>query len=146
MNCLEEMLLKWQDGSLSSDEQRELNALLARPEAREPLVAAGRDTAAAGINYRWNDKLTLRTGLQFDQTPISSSKYRHPGLADNDRWMASFGLGYQIDKHTSVDLAYSYLWIAPGDANFHEPCTGTYYEGSAEQGASAFTSALETLK
>ena len=85
-------------------------------------------TAAAGINYRWNDKLTLRTGLQFDQTPISSSKYRHPGLADNDRWMASFGLGYQIDKHTSVDLAYSYLWIAPGDANFHEPCTGTYYE------------------
>ncbi|PQA31788.1 outer membrane protein transport protein, partial [Amnimonas aquatica] len=53
---------------------------------------------------------------------------RHPGLADNDRWMASFGLGYQIDKHTSVDLAYSYLWIAPGDANFHEPCTGTYYE------------------
>ena len=62
--------------------------------------------------------LERQAGLQFDQTPVSSAKYRHPGLADNDRWMASFGLGYQFDKHTSIDLAYSYLWIAPGDANF----------------------------
>ena len=34
MSRLEEILLKWQDGSLSADEQRELNALLAQPEAR----------------------------------------------------------------------------------------------------------------
>ncbi|MFX8569846.1 outer membrane protein transport protein, partial [Acinetobacter baumannii] len=40
-------------------------------------------TAAAGINYRWNDKLTLRTGLQFDQTPVPGPAFRHPGLADN---------------------------------------------------------------
>ncbi|MFX5245190.1 outer membrane protein transport protein, partial [Acinetobacter baumannii] len=81
-------------------------------------------TAAAGINYRWNDKLTLRTGLQFDQTPVPGPAFRHPGLADNDRWMASLGLGYQIDKNTSVDLAYSYLHILPSDANYHERCTG----------------------
>ena len=85
-------------------------------------------TLAAGINYHWNDKLTLRTGLQFDQTPVSSEQYRHPGLADNDRWMASLGLGYQIDRDTSIDLAYSYLHILPSDANYHERCTGTYYE------------------
>jgi len=38
MSRLEEILLKWQDGSLSADEQRELNALLAGPEARRQLV------------------------------------------------------------------------------------------------------------
>ncbi|MEY2822129.1 MAG: hypothetical protein RL105_1701 [Verrucomicrobiota bacterium] len=38
MSRLEEILLKWQDGSLSADEQRELNALLAQPEARRQLV------------------------------------------------------------------------------------------------------------
>ncbi len=38
MSRLEEILLKWQDGSLSADEQRELNALLAEPEARRQLV------------------------------------------------------------------------------------------------------------
>ena len=85
-------------------------------------------TAAMGVNYHWNDKLTLRTGVQFDQTPISSEKYRHPALADNDRWMGSVGLGYKIDKNTTLDLAYSYLYILPSDANFHETCSGTYYE------------------
>jgi len=38
MSRLEEILLKWQDGSISADEQRELNAWLARPEARRLLV------------------------------------------------------------------------------------------------------------
>jgi len=38
MSRLEEILLKWQDGSLSDDEQRELNALLSQPEARRKLV------------------------------------------------------------------------------------------------------------
>ena len=111
--------------------------------AQGPVVLAQnwRDsfTAAAGINYRWSDKLTLRTGIQFDQTPVPGPAFRHPGLADNDRWMASLGLGYQIDRDTSIDLAYSYLHILPSDANYHERCTGTYYEGSAEQGASECT-------
>ncbi len=38
MNRLEEILLKWQDGSISDDEQRELNALLSQPDARRQLV------------------------------------------------------------------------------------------------------------
>ena len=46
MKRVEEMLLKWQDGSLSSDEQRELNALLAQPEARARLAAFADKTAA----------------------------------------------------------------------------------------------------
>jgi len=96
-------------------------------------------TAAVGFNYHWNDKLTLRTGLQFDQTPISGPTGRHPGLADNDRWMTSVGLGYEVDKNTSIDFAYSYMYIMPGISNYHERCTGTYYEGSAAQGASECT-------
>jgi hypothetical protein len=38
MNRLEELLLKWQDGALTADEQREFNALLALPEVRARLV------------------------------------------------------------------------------------------------------------
>ncbi|MDP1774980.1 MAG: hypothetical protein Q8K94_00015, partial [Moraxellaceae bacterium] len=33
----------------------------------------------------------------------------------------------------------SYLYILSGDANYHERCTGTYYEGSPTQGASECT-------
>lgn len=85
-------------------------------------------TIASGINYHWNDKLTLRTGVQFDQSPVGSEQDRHPALADNDRWMGSFGLGYKVDKNTSIDLAYSYMYIMPSESNFHDPCTGTYFE------------------
>ncbi len=38
MSRLEEILLKWQDGTISDDEHRELNALLSQPEARRQLV------------------------------------------------------------------------------------------------------------
>lgn len=101
-------------------------------------------TLAAGINYHWNDRLTLRSGLQFDQTPVPSARFRHPALADNDRWMASFGAGYRVSRNTSVDLAYSYLYILPSDSNYHEVCSGTYYEndadGSGDDGPSECTS------
>ena len=95
--------------------------------------------AAAGINYHWSDKLTLRTGIQFDQTPVPSSRYRHPGLADNDRWMASLGLGYRVNRNTTIDAAYSYLYILPSESNYHDPCTGVFFEGSAEQDPSECT-------
>lgn len=100
------------------------------PQGNAVIAQNWRDTftVASGINYRWDDKLTLRTGIQFDQTPVKSEKFRNPALADNDRWMASFGLGYKLNKSTTVDLAYSYLYIMPSDANFHERCSGTYYE------------------
>ncbi len=101
-------------------------------------------TVAAGFNYRWNNKLTLRTGLAFDQTPVSAPEFRHPALADNDRWMGSFGLGYKVDKNTTIDLAYSYMYIMPSDTNYHDTCTGTYYEndsdGSGDNGDSECTS------
>ncbi len=101
-------------------------------------------TAAVGMNYHYNDKLTLRTGLQFDQTPVPSPEYRHPALADNDRWMGSVGLGYKIDKNTSIDLAYSYLYILDSEARYHDTCTGTYFEndsdGNGQNGPSECTS------
>lgn len=97
-------------------------------------------TLATGINYHWDDTLVLRTGLQFDQTPVPSAKYRHPALADNDRWMLSVGLGYQLNRNTSIDLAYSYLHIMPSQSNNHDPCSGVYFEGSTTQSPSECTS------
>lgn len=64
-----------------------------------------------GANYNYNDKLTLRTGLAFDQEPIPSARYRTPRIPGNDRRWLSFGAGYKLNKKMSLDVGYSHLFI-----------------------------------
>jgi len=64
-----------------------------------------------GANYKYNDRLTLRTGVAFDEEPIPSVRYRTPRIPGNDRTWLSVGAGYQLNKKISVDLGYSHLFI-----------------------------------
>ena len=68
---------------------------------------------AAGATYQWNDRLTLRGGLAFDQSPIDN-KFRGPGVPDSDRYVVAVGLGYQLSESMSVDVAYQHLFFADG--------------------------------
>lgn len=88
-------------------------------------------TASVGMNYHVDSKVTLRTGVQYDQTPVPSAQYRNPTLPDNNRLMLALGGNYQHDKQTSVDLAYAYLRIQDGGADYHDSCRVTYETGSA---------------
>jgi long-chain fatty acid transport protein len=54
------------------------------------------------------DALQLRAGYLHDFTPVKTS-YVDPTLPDADRNGISVGVGYDITKNFSVDLAYLYL-------------------------------------
>ena len=94
------------------------------------ILANWRDsfTAAIGMNYRWNDKLTLRTGYKFDLTPIRSPEYRHPSAPDSNRHMFSIGANYKLRKHMSVDLAYSLIMLEDAESRYRDPCRGAFLE------------------
>ncbi len=64
-----------------------------------------------GANYKYNDKLTLRTGVAFDEEPIPSATLRTPRIPGNDRTWLSFGAGYKMNKKMSVDFGYSHLFL-----------------------------------
>lgn len=64
-----------------------------------------------GANYKYNDKLTLRTGIAFDEEPIPSARYRTPRIPGNDRKWLSFGAGYKMNKKISLDIGYSHLFL-----------------------------------
>ena len=64
-----------------------------------------------GANYKYNDKLTLRTGFAVDQEPIPSARHRTPRIPGNDRTWVSFGAGYKVNKKTSLDFGYSHLFL-----------------------------------
>ena len=57
--------------------------------------------------YRLNDRLALRAGLGWDQTPITD-RYRTVSLPDEDRYMVGIGFGYKLLDWLSLDGAYQH--------------------------------------
>ncbi len=66
---------------------------------------------SVGVNYKYNNKLTLRTGIAFDEEPIPSAVLRTPRIPGNDRTWLSVGAGYQMSKKLKLDFGYSHLYI-----------------------------------
>jgi long-chain fatty acid transport protein len=66
--------------------------------------------AALGTNYSYSDKITLKTGIAFDQTPIKS-QYRLARLPGTDRRWLSFGINYKLSNESAVDFGYAHLFL-----------------------------------
>lgn len=64
-----------------------------------------------GTNYRPNDKLVLRAGLVYDESPVPSDVYRSPRIPDSDRIWLSFGLGYQLNDQMRFDAGYVHIFV-----------------------------------
>ncbi len=64
-----------------------------------------------GLDYQLNDRLTLRAGVAFEQSPIDT-EIRSTRLPDNDRFWASIGATYQWNEKLSFDVAYTHIFTA----------------------------------
>lgn len=72
---------------------------------------------AIGSTYQVNEPLQLRFGIAYDQSPVRNANYRMSTLPDNDRIWFSLGGKYDFNKHHTVNVAYSYIYIKDSDAN-----------------------------
>jgi long-chain fatty acid transport protein len=91
-----------------------------------------------GFDYQYSDKMVLRSGLAYDETPIQSPERRTARIPGNDRTWLSFGLTYILNDQSSVDVGYSHLFIddteidntlevaPPGGPALNATLTGTY--------------------
>ena len=64
-----------------------------------------------GMSYQATEEWILRTGVAFDETPISD-QYRTPRIPGEDRIWLSFGAGYHFSDRLSMDAAYAHLFVA----------------------------------
>ncbi|KTD21845.1 long chain fatty acid transporter [Legionella londiniensis] len=64
---------------------------------------------ALGANYHVNDKLMMRLGGGYDQTPTIDAQ-RDVRLPDADRWALSIGAHYQAWPCVGFDAGYTYLF------------------------------------
>jgi len=67
-----------------------------------------------GGTYQANDKLVIRFGTAYDESPISG-EFRTARIPGNDRTWLTVGAGYQYSKDISLDVGYAYLIIDDTD-------------------------------
>ncbi|MGR0278885.1 OmpP1/FadL family transporter [Marinomonas dokdonensis] len=65
---------------------------------------------SAGLTYEHSDKLTLRTGIAMDNSPVTD-EYRSARTPDGDRKWLSFGGTYSFNDMTSATFAYTRVSI-----------------------------------
>ncbi len=64
-----------------------------------------------GVTFNPNERLAVRGGIAYDETPIPDPEHRTPRIPGEDRLWLSFGLGYRISDSFSVDLGYAHLFV-----------------------------------
>jgi len=66
---------------------------------------------SAGVTYNPSERLALRFGAAFDETPIPNAKYRTPRIPGEDRFWTAFGIGYQVSERLKLDFGYAHLFV-----------------------------------
>lgn len=65
---------------------------------------------SAGANYYATDKVTLRGGLGYDQSPVGNT-YRNVQMPDNDRYVIAVGGHFKATKTIALDLSWAHLFV-----------------------------------
>lgn len=65
---------------------------------------------SAGLTYAHSDKLTLRTGVAVDNSPVTD-QYRSARTPDGDRKWVSVGGSYAFSEMTSASFAFTHVMI-----------------------------------
>lgn len=99
---------------------------------------------SVGGDYFATDKLTLRTGLGYDQAPVGDT-YRNVQMPDNNRYIIAFGGHYQTTKTIGLDLGWMHLFMNKAHIDPPEQVTGfevANTSGSVKGGADVFSAQL----
>jgi long-chain fatty acid transport protein len=99
---------------------------------------------SAGLTYAHSDKLTLRTGVAVDYSPVTD-EYRSARTPDGDRTWLSLGGTYNLNDMTSLTFAYTHVMIddvsVSRDGTGEDAARGTL-EADYESSANVFSLAL----
>jgi long-chain fatty acid transport protein len=63
-----------------------------------------------GAEYKYDPRLTLRTGVAYERSPVDDSN-RLVILPDTNRIWASIGASYKWSDKLSFDMGYSHLFF-----------------------------------
>lgn len=82
----------------------------------EPLNWENTWAHAVGVAYQVTPSIVLRSGFALDASP-TSNEHRTVRIPVSNRKIYSLGLGWDIDKDWTLDLAYAYIDESKGQVN-----------------------------
>lgn len=71
---------------------------------------------AGGVKYDYSQKVQLRMGLGYDQSPVNNTD-RNLRLPDDDRIALAIGGHYQATKNVGIDVGWTHLFIKDTNIN-----------------------------
>ncbi|MED5499706.1 OmpP1/FadL family transporter [Salinicola salarius] len=93
---------------------------------------------ALGLSYRVNAQWLLRTGIAYDESPISDST-RTVRVPSADRTLFSLGAGWTPTPDLTIDVAYTYIQEADAEVNqTSEQFPGTTYSADYDNSLNLF--------
>lgn len=115
---------------------KELEVVHEGPQANplEPLNWENTWAHAIGVSYQVSPAVVLRSGFALDASPTSNA-HRTVRIPVSNRKIYSLGLGWNIDRDWTVDVAYAYVDESKGrvqqGGNFPTAEYNAQYENSA---------------
>lgn len=76
-------------------------------------------STALGLTWQYQPDLQLKTGVAYDENPITQS-HKTARVPTADRLWWTIGANWTIDSHWTLDLAYGYMWMSTLSINEHE--------------------------
>lgn len=75
-------------------------------------------SASFGVDYQLDPKLKVRSGIGYDESPISSSVHRSPRLPATYNTWFSVGLSWQLSEQFTLDAGYMYVQGKSASMNY----------------------------
>ena len=71
---------------------------------------------SAGVNYQYSEKVVLRAGVAWDQSPVNEADLS-ARLPDGDRTWLTAGARWKYSREINFDVAGAYIWIQSPSIN-----------------------------
>lgn len=69
-----------------------------------------------GASYRFTNKLKIRVGTAYDESPVTDA-YRTARIPDNNRVWMSMGINYKISPSSSLDAGFTHIFMMDSSLN-----------------------------
>lgn len=99
---------------------------------------------ALGGEYDYSPLLTLRAGGAYEISPVDEATKRFPTIPDNDRIWLNLGASYKYSEDTTIDFAYSHIFIRDGDFSRVTPLSNIPVSGTAEASVDLISVGMRT--
>ena len=93
-----------------------------------------------GVNYHFDDTLTLRGGMAYDETPIPDASHRTPRIPDESRIWLAFGAQYRLSDKSVIEVGYAHLFVE--DAQINKTESGVTLNGEYESSVDILSAQL----